>query len=229
MDEKIYGKIGFRYKVNVEKPNLEILERLKKYSAANISDGMNKFYTMDYGIRQMFNAPKMIGTAITVKLRSGDNLMLHKSIELIKPGDVLVVETQQCNAYAVSGGIMARCMLELGLAGIVVDGTVRDIEECSELGMPIFARGTACGAGDKNGTGEINFPISCGNVAVMPGDFILGDKDGVVVIPKDDVFEVMNAADRKLESEKKRYEEIEKGSYIKSDTNQLMIKNGFIE
>jgi len=229
LDKKIYGKIGFRYIKDIERVDPEVVKQAYKYSAANLSDGLNKFYTMDCGIRQMFASPKMVGTAVTVKVRSGDNLMLHKALELIKPGDVLVVETQGGYGYAVAGELMVRCMKELGLAGMVVDGTVRDLEECEKIGMPIFARGTVCGAGDKTGPGEINFPIACGGVVVMPGDLIVGDKDGVVVVPKDDVQDVFLAADKKIASERKRHEEISKGIYVRPGVDEDMEKYGFIK
>lgn len=229
MEDRVFGKIGFRYKENIERAKEEDVKKAYNYTAANLSDGLNKFYTMDSGIRQMFESSLMVGTAVTVKVRSGDNLMLHKAMELVKPGDVLVVETQGGLGYAVSGELMAASMKGLGVAGLVVDGTVRDLEECAKIGMPIFARGTVCGAGDKMGPGEVNFPVACGGVVVMPGDIIVGDKDGVVVIPKGDATEVFTAADKKLKSEARRHSEIEKGIYVKSDTDQNMIKHGFIE
>lgn len=229
MSKEIHGKIGFRYIEDIDRADTDAVQKAHDYAAANLSDGMNKFYTMDYGIRQMFDSPKLVGTAVTVKVRSGDNLMLHKALGLIKPGDVLVVETQGGNNYAVAGELMVRCMKEIGLAGMVVDGTVRDLDECRKMGMPIFARGTVCGAGDKMGPGEVNFPVSCGGVVVMPGDIVVGDKDGVVVIPKEDALAVFDAADKKLASEKKRHEEIDKGIYVKPDVEQNMLKHGFVE
>lgn len=229
MNGKIHGKIGFRYIEDIERADPEIVQRAQNYSAANLSDGMNKFYTMDYGIKQMYDVSKMVGTAVTVKVRSGDNLMLHKALGLIKPGDVLVVETQGGNNYAVAGELMVRCMKEIGLAGMVVDGTVRDLDECKKIGLPIFARGTVCGAGDKMGPGEVNFPVACGGVVVMPGDIVVGDKDGVVVIPKEDANDVFSAADKKLAAEKKRHIEIDNGIYVKPDVEENMIKHGFVE
>lgn len=229
MSNEIHGKIGFRYIENIERTDAGLVQRAHDYAAANLSDGMNKFYTMDHGIKQMYDSPKMVGTAVTVKVRSGDNLMLHKALGLIKPGDVLIVETQGGFNYAVAGELMVRCMKEIGLAGMVVDGTVRDLDECRKMGMPIFARGTVCGAGDKMGPGEVNFPVSCGGVAVMPGDIVVGDKDGVVVIPRADAIDVFSAADKKLAAEKKRHEEIDNGIYVKTDVEQNMLKNGFVE
>lgn len=220
---EIVGKLGFRYRTDIVRADAKWREELNQFSAANLSDGLNKLYTMDCGIRRMFPAHKMIGTAVTVKVRSGDNYMLHKAMDLVEPGDVLVVETQGCCTYAVAGEIMVTCMDKLGVAGLVVDGTVRDIKELAEIGMPIYARGTVCGAGDKDGPGEVNFPVSCGGVVVEPGDYIIGDADGVVVVPKDDVEEAIKWAAKKVANEVKRHEQIEGGQYRKPGLDALIL------
>ena len=154
--------------------------------------------------------------------------MLHKAISLVQPGDVLIVDTQGGNGYAVCGDLMVSSMNKLGVAGIVVDGTVRDIEELREIGMPVFARGTVCGAGDKDGPGEVNFPVACGGVVVNPGDLVFGDENGVVVIPRDDIEEVLAGADAKLAQEEKRRAEIASGVYVKGGLDELMKSKGVI-
>lgn len=229
MAKKIVGRLGFRYIEEVDRPDPQWSEKLMDYATCNISDGMDKLYSMDCGIRQMFPSRKFAGPAVTVKVRAGDNFMLHKAISLVKPGDVLVVETQNCNAYAVCGDLMVSCMDKLGVAGLVVDGTVRDIETLREIGMPVFARGTVCGAGDKEGPGEVNFPIACGGVVVNPGDLVMGDDNGVVVIPKDDIEEAIAGADKKLAIEAKRRKEIEAGQYVKGGLDDIMRAKGVIK
>lgn len=229
MAKEIVGKLGFRYIAEIERPDPKWSEKLLEYATCNISDGLNKLYTMDCGIRQMFPSRKFAGPAVTVKVRSGDNFMLHKAISLVQPGDVLVVETQGCNAYAVCGDLMVSCMDKLGVAGLVVDGTVRDIETLREIGMPVFARGTVCGAGDKEGPGEVNFPVACGGVVVNPGDLVVGDDNGVVVIPKDDIEEAIAGADKKLAAEAKRRKEIAEGQYVKGGLDEIMRAKGIIK
>ncbi len=229
MENKIIGKLGFRYIEDFERPDSKWSTKLLDYDSCNISDGLNKLYTMDCGIRQMFKSRKFAGPAVTVKVRSGDNFMLHKAISLVKPGDVLVVETQNSNTYAVCGDLMVSCMDKLGVAGIVVDGTVRDIATLMEIGMPVFARGTVPGAGDKDGPGEVNFPIACGGVVVNPGDLIFGDEDGIVVIPKNDVEEAIAGADKKLAAEAIRRKEIADGKYVKGGLDDLMRSKGAIK
>lgn len=229
MAKEIIGKLGFRYIAEIDRPDPKWSEKLLEYATCNISDGLNKLYTMDCGIRQMFPSRRFAGPAVTVKVRSGDNFMLHKAISLVRPGDVLVVETQGCNAYAVCGDLMVSCMDKLGVAGLVVDGTVRDIETLREIGMPVFARGTVCGAGDKEGPGEVNFPIACGGVVVNPGDLILGDDNGIVVVPKDDIEEAIAGADKKLAVEAKRRKEIAEGQYVKGGLDEIMRAKGIIK
>jgi RraA family protein len=225
---KIVGKLGFRYIEEIERPDPKWAEKLLRYSTCNISDGLNKLYTMDFGIRQMFPCRKMAGPAVTVKVRSGDNFMLHKSFALVKPGDVLVVDSQGCNSYAVCGDIMVSCMDKLGVAGLVVDGTVRDIDALRKIGLPVFARGTVCGAGDKDGPGEINFPVACGGVVVNPGDLVFGDENGVVVVPMEDIEEAFKWADEKVAAEEKRYAEIAAGQYVKGGLDEIMKAKGAI-
>jgi RraA family protein len=222
----ITGSIGFRYIREISRPPKILIEHLREFAAANLADGMNKFYTMDYGIRQMFACRKMVGPAVTVKLRPGDNMMLHKAIELVQPGDVLVVDTQGSTSHAVMGELMVKAMAGLEVEGVVVDGTVRDVTELTEIGVPVFARGAVCGAGDKDGPGEINFPVACGGVVVNPGDVVFGDINGVVVIPAADIEVVMENARKKLAYEATRQEEIRKGVFIKPGLDEVLSSKG---
>ena len=226
MGENIKGIIGFRYKEEIIRPSKGQIDALRKFSAANLSDGMNTFYTMDCGIRQMFPCPVMIGPAVTVKVRSGDTLMLHKAIELVQPGDVLVVDTQGCNSYAVMGELMMSAMAGLSVGGVVVDGTVRDLKELTEIGIPVFARGAVCGAGDKDGPGEINFPVVCGGVVVNPGDIVFGDEDGAVVIPFPDIDPVLERARKKVDYEAKRRTEIKNGVFARPGLDEVFRLKG---
>lgn len=222
------GKIGFRIEQEIERAPKERLEMLRPFACAQVSDGVNKFYTMDSGIRQMFPAVRFIGPAITVKTRSADNLLVHKAISLIQPGDVLVIDTQGCTNYSLMGELMVTCMEKLGLAAIVADGCVRDIEDLKKIGIPVFARGTTPAVGDKDGPGEINVPIACGGVVVMPGDAVMGDADGVVVIPKADIADSAENAAQKAGYEKKRRESIAQGNLIKPDIDKLLEKKGLV-
>lgn len=224
----IVGKRGFCFVEEIDRPDPQLIEKLKNYSTPNLADGMKAFQTMDPGIACRNGKYKLVGPAVTVHLRPGDNLMLHKSMELVKKGDVLVISTDGCSNYAVLGDLIVSAAVKLGVAGIVVDGGVRDIESLSKMDISIFARFVVPCCGDKDGPGEINLPIVCGGVIVNPGDVIVGDENGVVVVPKDRIEEVMANADVKLKYEAIRRDSIEKGDVIKPDINETLKKKGVI-
>lgn len=225
----VIGKIGFRFNPDVKRPDPKWSKMLvENYATCNLSDGMNKLYTMDMGVQQLFCEKRMAGPAITVKCCSGDNLGLHMAMNYVKPGDVIVVETQGGFGYAVCGDIMISCMIKMGVAGLVVDGCIRDIETVKNMGMPVFARGTVCGAGHKDGPGEVNFPIACGGVVVNPGDIVFGDENGIVVIPQDDIEDAIKGADNKLKFEAKRKKEIEDGLLVRQGMEEILKAKGVI-
>lgn len=125
----------------------------------------------------------LCGQAITVRIRPGDNLMIHKAMMMAQPGDVIVIDGGADTTQALVGGLMRTTALTRRLAGFVIDGAIRDLVEWAEGGVAIFARGHTHRGPSKEGPGEINVPIACAGLAVMPGDLILGDADGVIAIP----------------------------------------------
>lgn len=229
MKEKNYiGKVGFRYCSEIARPTPERVASLTSYTTCNIADGMQKMYVMDSGIKAVGPAEKICGPAVTVQISLGDNLMLHKALGLVRPGDVLVVNAQGCTAFSACGGIMMLRMKKLGVQGIVVDGSVRDIEDIREIGLPVYARGTVPQGGGKSGPGQVNFPVACGGIAVMPGDVIVADENGVVCVPQDDIEEVAAGVRAKLKKEEKSYAEIGAGIFVKSDVDELLAKKGIL-
>lgn len=231
MANDYYGKIGFRFRPEIERPDPRWAKKLMEedYSTPYLSDGMMKLYTMNSEIHQLFIAPKMAGPAVTVKCCSADNLALQKVFDYVKPGDVLVVETQGCTSYAVCGDIMVSVMIKLGVAGLIVDGCVRDIENLRNMGLPVFARGTVCGSGHKDGPGEVNFPLACGGIVVNPGDLIFGDENGIVCVPKDDIEEAMAGADAKKIADANRVREVGEGLFVKPGIDDILRKKGILK
>jgi regulator of RNase E activity RraA len=124
----------------------------------------------------------LCGVALTVRVRPGDNLMLHKALTLARPGDVLVVDGSGDLSHALVGGLMRLAALARGVAGFVIDGAIRDVAEWAEGELPVFARGHSHRGPSKDGPGEINVPVSCAGLAVSPGDLVLGDLDGVIAV-----------------------------------------------
>lgn len=227
MNEKSYiGKVGFRYRSEIKRPASERVASLAPYTTCNIADGMQKMYVLDSGIKAVCSAKKICGPAVTVRISLGDNLMLHKALSLVKPGDILVVDAQGCTTFSACGGIMMLRMKKLGVQGIVVDGSVRDIEDIREIGLPVYARSVVPQGGGKAGPGQINFPVACGGIAVLPGDVIVADENGIVCVPQDDIEEVVAGVQAKLKKEEKSYAEIDAGILVKSDVDELLAKKG---
>jgi regulator of RNase E activity RraA len=205
----------------------EMAERFRGSASASVADSQGRFRFMDFGIRARTGLP-LCGIAITVNARPADNLMVHKALELARPGDVLVVSTNGNTTSAVFGELMGRAALAAQLGGLVVDGAVRDVDALTELGLPVFSR-TVCGGGcDKDGPGEINVPVSCGGTVVHPGDIVVGDSDGVTVVPREDAEEVHRRLVALCAGEVKRMQEIDRGELFKPAINETLKARGVL-
>ena len=167
-----------------------------------ISDALNGMNNLDPSIKPLQDSYKVAGRAFTVKIPAGDNTMVLKAIKEASPGDVLVVDAKGESYRAVAGDFVVSLAQKLGIAGIIVDGVIRDL--IGVLNFPVFSKGTTVAASFKNGAGEINVPISCGGVSITPGDIIVGDADGVVVIPQADAEKVLEKALAKLKKDEQR-------------------------
>jgi regulator of RNase E activity RraA len=155
--------------------------------------------------------------------------MVHKAMQLARPGDVIVVATGGNVTSAVFGELMCRTAVAARIGGLVVDGAVRDVPGITQLGLPVFSRSVCPGGCDKDGPGEINVAISCGGVVVHPGDVIVGDSDGVVVVPRDDAEEVLTLVAALQEREGRRMDEIDRGQLFRSEIDESLRKKGVIE
>jgi 4-hydroxy-4-methyl-2-oxoglutarate aldolase len=198
----------------IERPKKEIVEGYRELATGNICDAMGRYGSMSASIRPILNQCKMVGPALTVKIYPADNLMLHKATEVAKPGDVIVVDAGGYPDMAILGDLLCLVCKTKGIEGIVLDGGVRDIEGIRELGFPVFAKGVIPVGPLKDSPGSINIPIHCGGVSVAPGDLIVGDTDGVAVIPKARIQEVLEKGRAIVEKEQKMRERIRKGELI---------------
>ncbi len=178
---------GFRLRHEIERPDRELVARLARFDTPLISDHLNRLFTMSTAIQLLTDpAHRILGSACTVKVFPGDNLMVHKSLDIARPGDILVVDASGSALTAVLGDLISTKAKHRGIAGVVVDGLVRDLPAIRELGdFPIFARGVTPIGPLHRGPGEVNFPVSAGGIVVNPGDIIAGDLNGVVVVPRD--------------------------------------------
>ena len=222
------GKLGFRVLASPPRLDADLLQRFNGLASSNLADAMGRFNFMDPGIRSRSGLP-LCGLAVTVNCRPADNLMVHKALEVAAPGDVVVVNTCGNTTSSVFGELMCTTAVAATLGGIVVDGAIRDVEAIARLGLPAFSRSVSPGGCDKDGPGEINVPISCGGTAVMPGDIIVGDDDGVVVVPRAHADEVLGLVEKLMQRERARIAEIRRGEIFKAEINDSLRAKGVIE
>jgi regulator of RNase E activity RraA len=221
------GTIGFRIVTGLPRASAELVEAFRGKASSNVADAMGRFHFMDPGIVSRTGLP-LCGVAVTVSARPGDNLMVHKALEVASPGDVVVVATSGNTTTAVFGELMGTAAVGAKLAGIVVDGAIRDVPGLAALGFPAFSRSVSPGACDKDGPGEINVPIACGGTVVMPGDIVVGDEDGVVVVPREDAAAVLAGVKALEANEAKRIAAIRAGELFKADIDATLRSRGVL-
>jgi len=193
--------VGFRIYSEINRPDPELVQKFKGIPSSNINDEMNRLYCMEAAISPLNEVESMVGTAFTVKAPIGDNLIFHKALDMAQPGDIIIVDGAGAMDRSLAGEIMITFAEKKGIAGLVVDGALRDLDGIKRCSMPVYAKGITPQGPFKNGPGEIGVPVCCGGIVVFPGDIIVGDSDGIVVIRPDDAGEVLKAAQKKLASE----------------------------
>lgn len=179
----------------------EMIARLRNYTTSELCDGAVNYHTMDYHIRRQVSDKKIVGPAFTINPPKGISGIIPDAILEAESGDVLVVAGQGFGAGSYWGDHRSICANMKGLEGIVIDGAFRDLDGCRESAFPIFARNVTPGSAGKAREGELNVPIICGGVEVYPGDLIIGDCNGVLVIKPEDAEWIMEKADEKINAE----------------------------
>ena len=222
-----HGAVGFRIVTDVPRTPPDLVEAFRGKASSNVGDAMGRFHFMDPGVVSRTGLP-VCGVAVTVSARPGDNLMVHKALEVASPGDVVVVSTNGNTTSAIFGELMGTTAVAARLGGIVVDGAIRDVDGLKALGLPAFSRSVTPGGCDKDGPGEINVPIACGNTVVAPGDLIVGDGDGVVVVPREDAAEVLERVILLEANEAKRIAAIGAGELFKPDIDDTLRARGVL-
>ncbi|MEK3729386.1 RraA family protein [Lysinibacillus sp. FSL W8-0953] len=172
-----------------------------------ISDATGGHTNLRSDIKPLADHFKIAGQAVTVRLPDGENGAVLEAIRAANEGDILVIDAKGNTNRAVAGDFVISLAKGIGVQGFVVDGVIRDIEAIRELNFPIFSLGTTVAAGNKNGGGQVNVPIAIGGVTVLPGDYIIGDVDGVIVVPQQEAEKIVAAAEAKLEKDEKRAQE----------------------
>lgn len=229
---EIVGKPGFWYATDFERPPAEVLRGFQELIqetgclTGNVGDCIGRNAAMCGEIRNLGDGMKVVGPALTVKVPPTDNLMIHKALTLAKPGDVMVIDGGGYTSHALLGAIMVHTAMAIGMGGFIVDGGIRDAAEIRQLGFPLFSRGVNPNGPSKEGPGEINFPISCGGKIVHPGDIIVGDDDGVVVVPKALAERALKEVQAVIKREAGRVKKIKAGEITRPGLDDILKAKG---
>jgi len=208
--------IGFRILPRIRKVSPAAVSIFRDLPVATISDSMSRMFASGPTLRPMHDRGQLLGPAITVRTRPGDNLMVHKALDLAEPGDVIVVDAGGDLTNAIVGELMVSYAESRGLAGLVIHGAIRDAEALSAGQFPVFAAGITHRGPYKDGPGEINTDISLSGMVIQPGDLIVGDNDGLLCVPFEYVTSVGAAARAKQSSEELALRRIRAGTQDKS-------------
>jgi len=193
--------IGFRILARARKVDERVVAQFREIPVANVSDSMYRMSAGGARLRPMHKGGRMAGPAFTVKTRPGDNLMVHKALDLAEPGDVIVVDAGGDLTNALIGEIMSSYAKARGVAGMVIDGAIRDADEIRASDFPVYAAGVTHRGPYKDGPGEINVPIAIDGMVIEPGDLVLGDGDGILCVPFDATAAVLAVANEKKKVE----------------------------
>jgi len=195
----------------IDRVPASLVKAASKFQASILADVGGRRGTLGGRIQPLSKSMKVAGPAFTVEVRPGANLMIHAALNLAKPGDVIVVDGKGDLSCALTGALMAAHARKAGIAGFVIDAAVRDTEDCAKGSFPIFAAGCNPNGPLKNSGGRINWPVSLAGTTVNPGDLIVGDADGVVVVPRETAAEIVKAAQAKVDAENQRMAAIGRG------------------
>ncbi|MDD3794404.1 MAG: RraA family protein [Lachnospiraceae bacterium] len=210
------SKVGCLVVKDFKRPEKELVEKFEGAAVANLDDCMNRISAVHESLRPI-NKSKLLGTAFTVKVPEGDNLMFHLAMDLAKPGDVIVIDAGGDTRRSIFGELMVTYCRSRGIAGIIVDGSIRDTDAMSKLtDFNIYYKGITPDGPYKNGPGEINTPVVCGGRTVYPGDIVIGDEDGVIFVRPEDAKELLEKLETIQKNEAHILDVMEKeGTYIR--------------
>jgi len=221
------ASIGFRILPVPKRPDKRLVAELAKMVTPHLSDSMERLYAGGAQLRPMHDGTKLCGPAFTVRTSPGDNLLVHKAIDIAEPGDVIVVDAGGVNDNAIIGELMSARAEQRGVAGMVIWGAIRDSKELREGSFPVYASGVTHRGPYKNGPGEINVTVTIGGMTVSPGDIIVGDADGLIAIPQDQAEAVLASAKAILAKEEKSMKEIRAGTVDRGWVDKALKEKGY--
>lgn len=204
-----------------------LIGQLSRIPTANLSDVMARLQAAGPNLRPFHAGGVLAGPAFTVKTRPGDNLLIHKAIDMAQPGDVIVIDAGGDLTNALLGELMLSHAERRGIAGVVLNGAIRDLAHVRAHSFPVFAAGVTHRGPYKNGPGEINLPIALNGMPIMPGDAVVGDDDGVICVPFADVEMVIHDAQEKQLAEQKQMQAILAGRNDRSWVDAALLQSGW--
>jgi 4-hydroxy-4-methyl-2-oxoglutarate aldolase len=184
-----------------QRPPAKLVESFVDFGAATVYEAAGRIGSVDPAIKPLGPGVRLLGPALTVQCHPKDNLMLHKALQIAQPGDIIVAATDGYPNAGYFGELMATSAVTRQIGGLAIDGCVRDSAEILEMGFPIFSRGTCIRGTVKKNPGTLNHPIVFGEVVVHPGDLVIGDDDGMVIIPQARIEEVLEASKKRVQKE----------------------------
>jgi RraA family protein len=220
--------IGFQIHKAPARPAPELVEQFRDVVTAHLSDNMSRMCGT-VGLRRYNPRGKLVGTALTVRTRLGDNLMIHKALNHAEPGDVLVVDGGGDISQALVGELMMLYARTRGVVGFVIDGAIRDVAAFANSDFPCYARGETHKGPYKEGPGEIHVPVTIGGLVIHPGDIVVGDEDGVVALSPAIAPEVLAAARKQAEREEKAKADIAARRYDRSWVDKALTAKGVLK
>ncbi len=224
---EIHPGPGFRVRMNFHRLSVDFMKQFLAFPTPDISDLLNRLYAVCPTIHRLtLDHHQLAGPALTVKVFPGDNLMVHKALDVAEPGDIVVVDAGGSTMNAVLGDLVCTKAKHRKIAGFIVDGLVRDLPDIMNLDFPVFARGTTPIGPLHRGPGEINFPICCGNVVVNPGDIVVADDAGVVVVPQDFAHELLGRLNDHKAANADYFESVRRGDFSNAWVDRALAEQG---
>jgi len=226
---KIHPGPGFRIKLGCERIDPEIMEQFRGFQTPDISDQLNRMYALSPSIKCMTSTDHALcGPACTVRVFPGDNLMVHKALDVARPGDVVVINAGGAMSNAVLGDIICTKAKHLKIAGFVIDGLIRDLPSILPLDIPVYACGTTSIGPLHRGPGEVNYPIACGGIVVFPGDLVVADSAGIVIVRKQIAPELLRRLQTFSAAQNKYLEAVRRGEFSNKWVDDMLATQGCI-
>lgn len=217
---------GLGLRINLDWPRVDtaLVDRYRKVPVAVIGDAANRLQAFTAGFTSYGGRKRFAGSAFTVRVRPGDNLFVHRALDLARRGDVVVVDAGGALNSAIVGAMMSRYAKTRGIEALVIDGAIRDVAELESMDFAVVARGATPNGPYKSGPGEIGYPIAAGGLSIAAGDLIVGDRDGVLVVPRDQAGAVVEPAEARQRAEDALERDIDAGRWDRSFVESTLRK-----